>query len=96
MIPEGARLLRAHLLRTGQRVPAFCEKHNLSRRIVERVLNAKQHSFTVDFANAMSAATNGEIPPDAWLAATLREASPDEIGRVFPTRQRADHDRVAA
>jgi hypothetical protein len=88
-ITEGARLLRAHLLRTDQTVPDFCEKHGISRQIAQRVLNGKQKTVSIDFATDVATATNGEVPPAAWRQETLREASPHEVGRVFPSHRRA-------
>lgn len=89
MITEGARLLRARLLKHGQTVPAFCDEHQLSRRIVQAALAGQQHSFTIDFASAVAKATDGEIPPGSWAQDTLRPALPGEVGRLFPRhRQR--------
>lgn len=83
-LTEGARLLRAYLLRVDQTVPDFCATHGLSRRIVQRALNGQQNSFTVDFAEAVASATGGKVPVSAWKQDTLREAAPDEVGRLFP------------
>lgn len=83
-ITEGARSLRAYLLRTEQTVPDFCEKHDLSRRIVQRALNGQQTTFSVDFALAVQKATNGEVTAGSWSQDTLRDAAPEELGRLFP------------
>lgn len=83
-ITEGARRLRAHLLRIDQTVPDFCAQHGISRRVVQNALSGQQASFTIDFAEAVAAATDGAVPASSWRQDTMREAAPDELGRLFP------------
>jgi hypothetical protein len=94
-LTEGARLLRARLLRTGQTVPDFCETHGISRRILQRALNGEQSTFSVDFAIAIQKATDGEVHPGSWSQDTLRDAGPDEVGRLFPRHRHRTGDTAA-
>lgn len=87
-LTEGARLLRAYLIRIGQTVPDFCDEHGISRQIVQRALHGAQQSFTVDFAFAVAKATGGEVRPESWQQETQRVANPDEIGRLFPRHRK--------
>lgn len=89
LITDGARLLRAYLKRTGQTVPEFCDAHRLSRQVLQRAFHGSQEKFDVDFALTIEAATERAVPIASWSKATLRPATPDELGRVHP-RHRHD------
>lgn len=72
-VTDGARDLRAWLTEKGMSVPDFCEKHGLDRIQVQRALNGERWKrITVDFAFAISRATDGEVVWDRWRSTTGR------------------------
>lgn len=72
-ITDGARDLRAYLTDQEISVPDFCEKHDLDRIQVQRILNGERwRRITVDFAYAIEKATGGKVAWTRWLSKTGR------------------------
>ena len=69
-VPDGAADLRSYLKKIDQTVPEFCEAHGLDRIQVQRVLKGERTRISVDFADAIERATNGDVYWRAWLLRT--------------------------
>ena len=65
--PPGRELLREHLARLGLTAHAWCREHRIDSPYTTRVLaGTGGRRVSVDYASAIEAATNGEIPVSAW------------------------------
>lgn len=73
-ITEGGTKLRQYLDEIDMSVPDFCEKHDLDRIQVQRVLNGDRwRRITVDFAYSIQQATSGRV---AWTMFLSKNAKP--------------------
>lgn len=65
-VSEGVRAARAHIKRTNESIPKFCEKHGLDRLQLQRILDGRQKRVSVEFAAAFEKASNGEVELALW------------------------------
>jgi hypothetical protein len=85
-VTDGARALRAYLIKIGISVPVFCERNGLDRIQVQRVLNGERVRISVDFALSIQKATKGAVAFPMFASSTGR---PVELPRSRQRRRAA-------
>lgn len=74
--PRGARLLREYLTDKNKSLHAFCRDAKLDYAWVYRHLSGERDKrISVDFAQAIHAATKGAVPWHSW-SKDARESAP--------------------
>ncbi len=69
-VTDGARALRAWLLRERLNLPKFSDITGIDRILLQRACNGERRRISVDFAVRVERATSGAVPAHLWESAT--------------------------